>query len=87
MGGLFYLYSNMITQLDIFHERPEGDDNASTFMPAYQRDLSLKRPIAMKCMQVGVTDPGELDVNENLSRAGRLDGYLLVDKSCGGSGC
>jgi hypothetical protein len=40
----------MITYLDIFHKRSKAYDNARTFVPTHQRNLSFEGPIPMKCM-------------------------------------
>lgn len=68
----------MITNLYIRDQLALRDDNASAFVTADEWQLGLQRPVAVQNVQVSVAYARELDVDQDLVRAGLLHGDLLV---------
>jgi hypothetical protein len=73
-----YLYTSIITNLDILNKRSESHDDTSTFMPTDERELGVQRPVTHHGVEIGVADTRVLDVDENLIWTGLLDWNLLV---------
>lgn len=78
LKGRAYLDTSMVTNLDIVNKITLGNDNTCTFVATDKGKLGCKRPVAIDGVQVGVTDTGVLDVDENFVRTGLLDRDLLV---------
>ena len=62
--------------------RTDGNDLTDTLMAADQRPVRGKWPVALACVEVGVTDAGAVHLDETL--AGRevlwlLDGVVVAD--------
>lgn len=68
----------MITNLYIRNQLALRDDNTSAFVAAYEWQLGWQRPVAVQSVQVSVTYARELDVDQDLVRAGLLHRDLLV---------
>lgn len=76
-----YLDTSVVAKLNILNKRSKANDNTGSFMSSHQRKLGSQRPVAIDCMEIGVADPGVLDVDENLIWAGFLNWNFLVDDS------
>ena len=68
----------MITNLYIRNQLALRDDNTSAFVAADEWQLSWQRPVAVQSVQVSVTYARELDVDQDLVRAGLSHGDLFV---------
>jgi hypothetical protein len=69
----------MIADFNVGYERAFGDDDAGAFMPADERHLGVEGPVAFHGVEIGVTDAGKFDADEDFIWAGFWDGDFLVD--------
>ena len=77
------LHTSIITDLNIFNERPESYYNAGPLMAANEGLLRFQWPVPVKSMQVCVADTGVLDVDKNFIWSRLLHWYFLIDEGFG----
>lgn len=76
-----YLYSSIVTKLDITNQGSKANNDTSTFVSADQRKLGRYWPIAVDGVKISVTDTRIFDVDENLIWAGLSNRNLFIDNS------
>jgi len=73
-----YLYTSMVTNLNVVYEVSFCNNDTSTLVPADQWKLGGQRPVSVHGMKISVAHSRELDVDQDLIWAWLLHGYLLV---------
>jgi hypothetical protein len=76
-----YLYTSIVTDLDVFNERSECNDDTGTFVSTDKWKLGGQWPVTVHGVEISVADTRVLDVDENLIWTGLLDWNFLVDNS------
>ena len=56
--------------------RPKRSHNARAFMPGDKWRVGFDRPIALHCVQVGMTHTGRDDLDQSLSRSRRRNRHF-----------
>jgi hypothetical protein len=72
------LDTDLLADLDILNKLAARDNDTSTLVATNKRQLGVEGPVTLPGVEISVADTGELDVDEDLVRAGLLNGNLLV---------
>jgi hypothetical protein len=64
-GTVDPLDTGMITNFNIFDQLAAGNDDTSTFVSTDEGELCGKRPVTVDGVEIGMTDTGVFDVDED----------------------